>query len=186
MGFTSFEKNYISNFLRGFDDVEFLKNRDLPEEIQLFLKNKDLWHNLRDYSIVPKKYLHRLNKAENIVISKFYNAEMNIHDEVTKLLDTLTPTFRLQIDFGLIIISGETKETVEYQYVWPQRSLTFNKKIHINSLKDCEESLDEFKGVSRAELTRKIFNNHQNQAIFEKSGFRPLCLLNVAFFLAKI
>ena len=186
MGFTHYEKESLKLLIRDEKETDPIRDAELPTEALEYLRTSDLLHNVHDYALFPKKFFHRVNKAENIVLIKFWDSKMNVYDEIEKVVSYLTPTFRIQIDFGFLIINGHTREKQEFRYVFPQRSLALNNKIHINNEKDFETLLNEFKNLETSELTKRVFNLHQNQSTFEKSGFRPYCLLNMVFFLAKI
>ena len=186
MGFTKFEKESLKLLLRSEEETEKLRDAEISDEAREYLKNSDLRYYLKDYSLFPKKFVHRVNKAENIIIIKFFNQNMDIHDELMKITSVLTPVYRIQVDCGFLIINGSDPEKEKLRIAFAQRSLALNDKIHINSSEDVEKLLDEFKTLDRYSLMKKVFALHQNQSCFEKSGYRPYCLLNLVFFLAKI
>ena len=186
MGFTKFEKESLKLLIRPEEETNALRDNEISEEARNYLKSSDLLHNLHDYSLFPKKFFHRKNKAENVVLIKYFDQKMSIYDEIERIASILTPVYRIQIDFGFLIVNGSDPENQKLRFVFAQRSLALNKKIHINSSEDIETLLNEFKNLDRFQLMKNVFTLHQNQSCFDKSGFRPYCLLNVVFFLAKI
>ena len=186
MGFTTFEKESLKLLIREQKETDPLRDAELPTDALEYLRNFDLLHNVHDYALFPRKHFHRVNKAENIVLIKFFDKEMDAFKQVQQVIEYLTPTFRIQIDFGFLIVGGQSPENQEFRYVFPQRSLALNNKIHINTDKDIDNLLEEFKNLDKSELMKRVFNLHQGQSSFDKSGFRPYCLLNMVFFLAKI
>lgn len=186
MGFTTFEKESLKNLIRAEKEISPIRENEIPEDALNYLKNSDLLHTLKDYSLFPRKHFHRVNKSENIVIVKLFDQKMDAREEIDKIVSILTPTFRIQIDFGFLIINGSDPADQKLRMVFPQRSLAVNEKIHINSSRDVETLIKEFDGLDRFALMKKVFALHQNQSCFDKSGFRPYCLLNMVFFLSKI
>ena len=186
MGFTQYEKESLRSLIRTPIETNPIRDKEIPPEIIKYLKSVDLLHHLHDYALFPLKHVHRVNKAENIIFGKFFNADLNVFDMLEEIVSFLTPTFRIQVDFGFIIKSGINPENLEYRYVFPQRSLKINTKMHINSLADIETFLNEFKNLNRNDLMQKTYEIHQNQSLFDKSGFQPYYLLNMVVFLAKI
>ena len=186
MGFTLYEKESLRNLVRPESETSPLRDEEISNEALDYLKSSELLDNIHDYALFPKKFFHRVNKSENIVLIKYFDQKIDVHDEIMKITSILTPTYRIQIDFGFLIINGNNPEKQEFRYVFPQRSLHINSKIHINSDNDLKILLSEFQDLDRVSLMRKIFTMHQNQSCFDKSGYRPFCLLNMVFFLAKI
>ena len=186
MGFTVFEKEALKSLIRPEKEIELLRQTEIPADALLYLRNSDLLHTVCDYSLFPRKHFHRINRSENIVLVKFYDADMNIHKEIEKVVSILTPIFRIQIDFGFLIVDGKNPEDQSFRYVFPQRSLALNEKIYINCANDVQTLLQEFEGLDRFSLLKKLYGLHQTQSSFDKSGYRPYCLLNMVFFLSKI
>ena len=186
MGFTAYEKQCLKELIRPTSETSKLRDLEIPKEALDYLKSVDLTHHIHDFSLFPLKFFHRKNKAENIIIGKFVNSDMNIYEELENLTSFLTPTFRIQVDFGFLIKNGMNTDDSKFRFVFPQRSLAFNSKIHINNLDDIRTFLAEFKTISRSELTQRVFQIHQNQSCFDRSGYNPFYLINMSIFLAKI
>ena len=50
MGFTKFEKESLKLLLRSEEETEKLRDSEISDEAQEYLKNSDLLYNLKDYS----------------------------------------------------------------------------------------------------------------------------------------
>jgi len=71
------------------------------------------------------------------------------------------------------------------QFVWPQRFTSFNIKKAINENEDYDPLLKQLGDMKRPELLKTVFEKHQDQALFHKSDYRPVCLLTFAVYLSK-
>jgi hypothetical protein len=240
MGFTILEKHDLRKMIRSSDEAIALHKLEIESDIYVFLKQEKLLKQVSDYGIFPSKY-KTLNRAENIVISKFFDENFNIIEYITELAYALSLPYTLQIDCSMIIkcdkqdipedksslvISSTSDKLLEsdtdsssgdeytsseifdfeqelgftdktelqiaekdqeskFRYVWAQRNLCFNQTQRINSKEDMTNLLEELKSLSSVQLMRKIYELHQTQSCFDKSGFRPVRLLSTVFFLSK-
>ena len=184
MGFTMFEKRSLQKFVRPDEETALLRKAELEYAVYEFLKTEGLLRQVRDYGIFPSRYYHKLNSAENIILSKFFDNSFNIYDFTKELGKKLTCPFRIQMDCALIIKHNEKID--DFRFVWAQRSLAFNNQKFIRDKDDLESLLAEVKLQNNDQLMKRVYDIHQNQSIFEKSGYRPLRLISAVFFLSKI
>jgi len=71
------------------------------------------------------------------------------------------------------------------QFVWPQRNLAVNSVKFINTDEDFHNLLSEMKSMTRSALLKTVAENHQDQCVFHKSSYFPLCMLTFAFYISK-
>jgi len=185
MGFTAFEKRELQKFIRSDDTTTVLRKKELEANVYIFLKNQSLLKQVRDYGIFPKRYFHKVDSAENVVLSKFFDSEFNIHNFVKDMGQKITVPYRIQMDCSFIIMDDKDKTDIKLKFAWAQRSLAFNTTKFIQDNVDLEKLLSELK-LGRVELLRKVHFLHQNQSYYDKSGYRPLRLVSAVFFLSKI
>jgi len=184
MGFTMFEKRSLQKMIRSDDQTAVLRKSEIADEIYEYLKSENLMKQVRDYGLFPTRYLHKINSAENIVLSKFFDDNFNIEDFTRQLGKRLTAPYRIQIDCALLI--KHDKAETKFRFVWAQRNLAFNTRKLIRGKEDFDELLSELGSMNRVELTRKIFDIHRTQSCFDRSEYSPMRLLTTVFFLAKI
>ena len=180
MGFTAFEKCELQLLIRSEESTSALRKKELEESVYLFLKNKGLLKQVRDYGIFPQRYYYKKDSAENIVLSKFYDRDFNLYSFIKDMGQKITVPYRMQMDCSFIIIDDNDKTNVKLKFAWAQRSLAFNQTKIIQDKVDLENMLTELE-LGRVELLRKVYFTHQNQSYYEKSGYRPLRLLSTYF-----
>lgn len=179
MGFTEYEKLEMRNLFRY--NSEDLVEETLPEEISVFLKNEGLMRQVRDYGKFPAKFRFRPFKAENIVLTFFMDPNFTIHETLMDLSYILTPPFKIKIDCAFMMQDSEG----DLRYAWSQRNLALNSDQQIDSSSEFDSLINEFKSLDHYETLRRVSEIHQNQSCFDKSGYRPLCLLTTAIYLSK-
>ena len=179
MGFTDYEKMEMKNLFRS--ESEDLVGENLPNDIFEYLKTNGLLRQVRDYGKFPAKYRFRPFKSENIVLNFFIDPDYNISQTLLDLSYILTPPFTIKIDCSFMMQDSEG----DLRYVWPQRNLALNSDHQIESMFEFDQLIDEFKNLDNYQTLRRVSEIHQNQSCFDKSGYRPLCLLTSAFFLSK-
>ena len=179
MGFTDYEKSEMRNLFRA--DSKQLVEDTLPPDVSDYLKTNGLLNQVRDYGKFPAKYRFRPFKAENIVLTFFIDPNYNIFETLIDLSYILTPPFSIKIDCAFMMQDSEG----DLRYVWPQRNLALNSDHKIESIFEFDRLIDEFKNMNSYQLLRNVSEIHQNQSCFDKSGYRPLCLLTTAFYLSK-
>lgn len=179
MGFTEYEKLEMKNMFRA--DSENYVNEHLPDDISSYLKNQGLFSQVRDYGKFPAKFRFRPFKAENVVLTFFMDPNFLIHEALMDLSYILTPPFKIKIDCAFMMQDAEG----DLRYVWPQRNLALNSDQQIDSTEEFDSLINEFKALDNYEILRRVSEIHQNQSCFDKSGYRPLCLLTTAFYLSK-
>ena len=240
MGFTEYEKLVLKKLIRSNEKTVFLQETELEQDIFNFLKSERLLKQAGDYGIFPSKY-KTIVQAENIVISKFFDSNLNIVEILENLAKNISGPYSLQIDCSLIIKHEKTvskKENIfknhiilekdefepddldidvlpydeifsstnfeiteamkeinlpelksnveiQYRYVWAQRNLAFNNVQRIETQKSMDDLIKEVKGLEYSDLMRKVYEIHQSQSCFDKSGFRPVRLLSTVLFLTK-
>lgn len=179
MGFTEYEKMEMKNLFRS--ESENLVAETLPQDIADYLTNNGLLRQVRDYGKFPAKYRFRPFKSENIVLNFFMDPDYNISQTLLDLSYILTPPFAIKIDCSFMMQDSEG----DFRYVWPQRNLAINSDQQIDSIYEFDQLIDQFKALDNYQILRKVSEIHQNQSCFDKSGYRPLCLLTSALFLSK-
>lgn len=179
MGFTEYEKLEMKNLFRS--NSEMLVEDTLPEDIFQYLQTNNLLRQVRDYGKFPAKYRFRPFKAENIVLTFFMDPDYDLNQTLMDLSYILTPPFSIKIDCAFMMQDSEG----DLRYVWPQRNLAINSDHQIESIREFDNLIDELKPLDHYQTLRKVSEIHQNQSCFDKSGYRPLCLLTAAFYLSK-
>jgi hypothetical protein len=66
-----------------------------------FLRDEDLLRFQKNYAIIPKT--QKKKGFENIVLISTLEGNFDIEIFVRQILDCLTPPFRIQIDFGVLL-----------------------------------------------------------------------------------
>jgi hypothetical protein len=115
MGFTTLEKSKLRSLLRSNEKTSELQKLEIGGDLYDFLKANRLLKHTADYGIFPAMF-HRVNKAENIVISKFNDGSFNLVDIIDQIGDIISGSYEIKIDCSLIIADEE-----KYRFVWPQR-----------------------------------------------------------------
>ena len=179
MGFTEFEKNEMKGLFRV--DSEQIVEQTLPDDIILFLKSQNLMKQVRDYGIFPSKFRYRPFKAENIVLTFFMDPNFSIYQILNDLSYIITPPFSVKIDCSFVMQDSDG----DLRYVWPQRNLALNSDQQIDTVEEFENLINEFKFHDHYTTLKNVSEVHQNQSCFDKSGYRPLCLLTTALYLSK-
>ena len=185
MGFTMYEKRALQTMIRSDEATAIIRELEIEDPVYEFLKTENLLRHIRDYGIFPSKYYHKINSAENIVLSKFFDSDFDISKFIEQLGKILTGPYRIQMDCSIIIKQSQDSEN-KFRFVWAQRNLAFNTIKFIHGEKDLNNLLSELKISDRVELMRKVYSIHQNQSCFDKSGYVPVRLLTAVFFLSKI
>ena len=184
MSFTSFEKKSLQKLIRTNKETEKLRKTDLDPNVYDFLKNENLLRHIRDHGIFPQKYRHKINYAENIILSKYFDNNFDIIEFIEKLGRVLTGPYHIQIDCAMIIKHGQDENI--FRFVWAQRNLAFNTTKLIRDEIDLNTLISEIKSSDQAQFMKQIYSIHQNQSCFDRSGYLPLQLLSTVFFLSKI
>jgi len=173
--FTFIEKASLSKILYKFGG-ELGK---LDNDQKTFLREENLLRFQRNYAIIPKSS-HRKTGAENIVIISTLEGNFDIQVFVREILDSLTPPFRIQIDFGVLLrhpLRGD------FRYLWPLRYTALDIHPLIKNDNDREVFFSRFLDTNISEDT---LERHREQCHFDGSGFSFNKFLTTSVFLSKI
>jgi hypothetical protein len=111
MGFTILEKHLMQKMIRSPDETLLLFKAQIDEDILTFLKKENLLKQISDYGLFPSKY-RNLNRAENIVISKFFDFNFDIVEFLSNLAISISGPFTLQIDCSMVIRNDKSNADI--------------------------------------------------------------------------
>ena len=188
MGFSEFEKKFMRSLLETDEIITPQRDAILNESVKNFLEKDKHINRVRDYGIFPF-FLHKKHRSENVILSKFLTQSFSLYEFIFLLLEEISMPFTLMIDFTMIIknpLTTSNEINVDYRFVFPQRSTSFEITRKIYTEKDINSLLNYLKPLSYNDLLSICYHNHKNQSCFDKSGYVPYCLLTAVIFLSKI
>ena len=105
MGFSEYEKKFLQSIIEPDEVTEVLRREILTTSALHYLEANDYLRRVKDYLILPTKYLHKKYNTENIIINKFVSSNFILHDFVDIILEELSPPFTVKIDFSFLIVN---------------------------------------------------------------------------------
>lgn len=88
-----YEKRALQTMIRSDEATAIIRELEIEDPVYEFLKTENLLRHVRDYGIFPSKYYHKINSAENIVLSKFFDSDFDISKFIEQLGKILTGPF---------------------------------------------------------------------------------------------
>ena len=164
-------KMYLTDF-----EYNFLKNQNrlstVSESVKVFPHNK-----YRPYT--------------SIRITKFIDDNETFYNLLESILNTLSAGYLLFCDFHFLIVGvrndGETPdflgENLKLQTASKMSHL--NETVSIDTAKDAENILAQFRDMNVSDLLNASFVNHSELYEYQSSGLRPHQLLSAVFHLQK-
>ena len=180
MPFSRYEITHFEKFIRSDDDCVNLAQHYLDKDDYEFLRTMGMLHLVNDRLHVPKTR----HKHNSITITKLLTPDIAISDFIDDVCKPLSRQYEIKIDCGFIVVKNDLEE-VDKQYSWPQRSTNINPTTKIFTPADKINLRQFLKHLTPNDYLNISFLKKSEYCLFEKSGYRPHCLLTLTLYITK-
>ena len=156
-----------------------LKPVDLftEDEIQAFGSSLPL---ISESLFIPK---HK-RRIQTIRLKKFFTPDFKLAEFTKQLLSIMKKTIDLKIGASFLVHSGPAAEDIKYYFAIAQRPVNAGLTI-IDDEKSADNLLSFLAKNDQSDILNIAFDHVNQESVFEKSDFRPRCLVLATFWITR-
>ena len=123
-------------------------------------------------------------KVKTLRLKKFFAPDFNLSEFTEKLLSIMKKSVDLRIGASFLVHSGPSAEDIKYYFAIAQRPINAGLTL-IDDEKSSENLLSFLSKNDQSDILNIAYDHVNQESVFEKSDFRPRCLVLATFWLTR-